>query len=259
MTRTDRPVTTSDHPTHPSAPAVVPRWEWRTFGDDLADLDTLAPLRAAAPVESDETYVLSMYGDASVKVRGGVLDAKVLQQVSGAGLQLWVPTMKAPFPLEAGAVAAAFAALGAPLPGPPPSDVGLEQLLDDLVAPRDDLRHVDIHKSRRRSVVDDCMVELTEMSAEGTTVRTVAVESPDPDLVSRTIGRLGLDGRTNTCVPRGSSRCSAGDRGGSPSSTSAPTRSSSRSVAATTTAPRGSRRRPPWSPGSAKAWRRQAG
>jgi exopolyphosphatase/guanosine-5'-triphosphate,3'-diphosphate pyrophosphatase len=196
-------VTTSDHPTHPSAPAVVPRWEWRTFGDDLADLDTLAPLRAAAPVESDETYVLSMYGDASVKVRGGVLDAKVLQQVSGAGLQLWVPTMKAPFPLGAGAVAAAFAALGAPLPGPPPSDVGLEQLLDDLVAPRDDLRHVDIHKSRRRSVVDDCMVELTEMSAEGTTVRTVAVESPDPDLVSRTIGRLGLDGRTNTSVPRG--------------------------------------------------------
>ena len=73
-------MTMSDHTIHPSAPAVVPRWEWRTFGDDLADLDALAPLRTTASVESDETYVLSMYGDASVKVRDGVLDVKVLQR-----------------------------------------------------------------------------------------------------------------------------------------------------------------------------------
>ena len=196
----------SEHTTHPSAPAVVPRWEWRTFGDDLDaldDLDDLAPLRTAAPVESDETYVLSMYGDASVKVRGGVLDVKVLQRLSGAGLQLWVPTMKAPFPLDAAAVAGAFAALGGPPPETRPADLSLERLLEDLVAPRDDLRRVEIHKRRRRTLVDDCMVELTEVSAEGVTSRTVAVESPDPGLVSRTIGRLGLDGRPNVCVARG--------------------------------------------------------
>ena len=29
-------MTMSDHTIHPSAPSVVPRWEWRTFGDDLA-------------------------------------------------------------------------------------------------------------------------------------------------------------------------------------------------------------------------------
>ncbi|HYJ27223.1 MAG TPA: Ppx/GppA family phosphatase [Nocardioides sp.] len=196
-------MTTSDHTTHPSAPSVVPRWEWRTFGDDLADNDALAPLRTEASAESDETYVLSMYGDASVKVRGGVLDAKVLHRVSGTGLQLWVPTMKAPFPLDAAAVTAAFAALGAPPPETTRTEVTLERLLHDLVAPRDDLRLVDIRKGRRRSLVDDCMVELTEVTVEGRTIRTVAVESPDPDLVLRTIGRLGLDGRPNTSVPRG--------------------------------------------------------
>ena len=195
-------MTTSDHTTHPSAPSVVPRWEWRTFGDDLDDLDDLAPLRTAGPVESHETYVLSMHGDASVKVRDGVLDTKVLQKVSGTGLQLWVPTMKASFPLDAAAVAAALKALGAPPPPAPRTDLSLEQLLEDVVAPRDDLRVVDLHKSRRRSVLDDCMVELTEVSAEGRTIRTVAVESPDPDLVLRTIGRLGLDGRPNISVPR---------------------------------------------------------
>jgi len=193
----------SDHTIHPSAPAVVPRWEWRTFGDALDALDALAPLRTTAPVESDETYVLSMYGDASVKVRAGVLDVKVLQRLSGAGLQLWVPTMKAPFPLDAAAVAGVFAALGVPPPETRRTDLSLEQLLQELVAPRDDLRLVEIHKRRRRTLVDDCMVELTEVSAEGVTSRTVAVESPDPGLVSRTIGRLGLDGRPNVCVARG--------------------------------------------------------
>src|SRR5690349_5956259 len=157
----------TDPTPHPSTPVVVPRWEWRTFGDDLDDVDALGPLRTSAPVDSDETYVLSMYGDASVKVRDGVLDVKVLQRVSGSGLQLWVPTMKAPFPLDAAAVAGAFTALGAPPPGTRLSEVTREQLLRDLVAPRDDLLVVDTGKRRRRSVLDDCMVELTEMSAAG--------------------------------------------------------------------------------------------
>ena len=80
----------------------MPRWEWRTVGD-LEDADeALAFLQEAEPAESDETYVLSMHGDASVKIRDGLLDVKVLRQVNGAGLQLWVPTMKAPFPLDDG-------------------------------------------------------------------------------------------------------------------------------------------------------------
>lgn len=196
-------MTTSSHATHPSAPSVVPRWEWRTFGDDLDQLDALASLRTSAPVESEETYLLSMYGDASVKVRDGVLDVKVMRRVDGAGLQLWLPTLKAPFPLDPDAVAAAFAALGAPPPAHLRTEISLAQLMGDLIAPRDDLRVVATRKRRHRSVVGDCMVELTEVVAEGRTARTVAVESPDPGLVSRTISRLGLDGRTNVCVPRG--------------------------------------------------------
>lgn len=196
-------MTTSDHTTHPPAPTAVPRWEWRTFGDDLDQLDALGELRTASPVESEETYLLSMYGDASVKVRDGILDVKVLRRVDGAGLQLWLPTMKAPFPLGPDAVDTAFTALGAPPPTSEGTVLSLVRLLGDLIAPRDDVRVVVTRKSRRRSVVDDCMVELTEMVAEGRTASTVAVESPDPRLVSRTISRLGLDGRTNVCVPRG--------------------------------------------------------
>lgn len=194
---------TSDQPVHPNAPAVVPRWEWRTFGGLDDDDPALAALRTAATVESDETYVLSRYADASVKVRAGLLDVKVLKRVNSAGLQLWVPALKATFPLDHEAVAAAFTALGVPVPATRRTASTWEALLDEVARRGEDLHVVDTHKSRHRSVLDDCMVELTDVSVGGRSIGTVAVESPDPQLVTATVGRLGLDGRPNVCVPRG--------------------------------------------------------
>jgi exopolyphosphatase/guanosine-5'-triphosphate,3'-diphosphate pyrophosphatase len=196
-------VATVDQPVHPTAPAVVPRWEWRTFGDleDLApDLEALWDLPA---VESDETYVLSMHTDASVKVRHSLLDAKVLQRVDTAGLQLWVPVMKATFPLDDEAVSAVCAALGVPGSITVEDPCSLEVFLTELVETRDDLRAVDVHKKRHRTTLDGCMVELTEMRVDGVDTRTVVLESPEPHLVTAMIDRVGLTGRPNTCVARG--------------------------------------------------------
>jgi exopolyphosphatase/guanosine-5'-triphosphate,3'-diphosphate pyrophosphatase len=47
------------------------------------------------------------------------------------------------------------------------------------------------------------MVEYTVLVADGRTTPTVAVESPDQDLVLRTITALGLEGLANTCVAEG--------------------------------------------------------
>ncbi len=163
-----------------NAPTVVPRWEWRTFGDLDASGGELAALRDASPDVSDETYLLSRTRDASVKIRNGLLDVKELQHVDGSGLQLWVPTAKIEFPATADALDQAFAALG--------------------VA---DIRVVEVHKVRHRSELDGCMVEYTELTADGLDVHTVAAESPDRDLVIATVRRLGLEGRRNTCVPQG--------------------------------------------------------
>ncbi|WP_244929650.1 Ppx/GppA family phosphatase [Nocardioides sp. W7] len=188
-------------PNDPVAPGVVPRWEWRGFGNFDEALDVLASLRAHPAVTSDETYLLSRSRDASVKVRAGLLDLKVLQHVDGAGLQLWVPTLKAGFPVSEGAAATAFEALGLPTPRRP--RYTLEELVREALGSRDDVRVLDVHKSRHRSVLDGCMVEYTELTADGLTTRTVAVESPDSELVSATIRGLGLDGRPNTCVAKG--------------------------------------------------------
>ena len=84
-----------------SAPqAIVPRWEWRTFGRWL-ELPPGSQTLAPGPVrESDEVYVLSP-GGASVKYRDDAVDVKELVQVNAAGLEQWRPTLKASLPLSA--------------------------------------------------------------------------------------------------------------------------------------------------------------
>src|SRR3954451_18969517 len=66
---------------------IVPRWEWRTFGDRVAAVDSyFAGTEPERVQDSDETYLLSLDTDASVKVRDGLMDVKLLERVED-GLQ----------------------------------------------------------------------------------------------------------------------------------------------------------------------------
>ncbi len=183
--------------------AIVPRWEWRTFGErfDVAEdeLGALAPDRIE---ESDETYLLSLDGTDTVKVRGGLLDIKHLEEVSGEGLERWMPVMKAAFPLAAGDVGATLTALGVALASPPGDVPTVEELLAELVKPNPRLLAIGVRKRRGRFTLDGCMVELTEVDTDSGATRTVAVESPDLQLVVATVRRLGLEGRPNVSYPR---------------------------------------------------------
>ena len=83
-----------------AGPGIVPRWEWRTFGDLGPVHDEIAALVTGETQVSDELYVLSVHRDASVKVRDGLLDVKLLDAVGEDGLELWqhpdfVPDLKA--------------------------------------------------------------------------------------------------------------------------------------------------------------------
>ena len=61
---------------------IVPRWEWRTFAEDLGTAaSALRAADAGRVEESDEVYLLAAGSDASVKIRGGQLDVKALQAV----------------------------------------------------------------------------------------------------------------------------------------------------------------------------------
>lgn len=183
---------------------IIPRWEWRTFGESFGESDgRFAALEPSGVQESNEIYLLSPAGDQNVKVRDLLMDIKTLEQVNPDGLEQWKPVMKGAFPLPAAEVKRVFEALGV---APPPlarADYTLEQFVDELAKPYGRLHVVNVHKKRTRYKIDGCMSEMTEVVADGKSIRTVAIESEDPIRVIATVRKLGLDKFQNISYPRG--------------------------------------------------------
>ncbi len=181
--------------------AVVPRWEWRTFGEDFGPAEAqFAALTPENLQESDEIYVISTRGDASVKVRDALMDVKHLEKVNDDGLEQWIPVLKSEFPLDVGDAVTLLAELG--VAGSPAETLTLDELLGTVEA-APELRSVDVHKRRARYTVGGCMAELSAITADGRATRTVAVELEDPELVIAAVRELGLVERPNTCMARG--------------------------------------------------------
>ena len=182
---------------------IVPRWEWRTFAEEFGAADAVvAALEPTLVQESDETYLLSPGADAAVKIRAGLMDIKLLERVSGEGLEQWRPALKETFPLASGEADKVCAALGVSAPPAEGDAFSLEELLAMLAAPERGVRAVAVHKLRRHYSVDDCMTEMTEVVADGRRARTLALESEDPKRVIAAVRELGLSSRTNTSYPR---------------------------------------------------------
>jgi exopolyphosphatase/guanosine-5'-triphosphate,3'-diphosphate pyrophosphatase len=186
---------------------IIPRWEWRTFGEGFGESDRLlASLAPEGVQEGDALYLLSSAADQNVKIRDGLMDIKMLQQVNADRLEQWKPVMKAAFPLSAGEVAKVFDALGLSAPPLARAAYTLDRLIDELVKPSGHVRAVTVHKQRTHSHTGGCPAEVTEVVADGKRTRTVAIESENPALVISAVRELGLDRFENVSYPRGLKR-----------------------------------------------------
>jgi exopolyphosphatase / guanosine-5'-triphosphate,3'-diphosphate pyrophosphatase len=183
---------------------IIPRWEWRTFGQNFGEAERhFAALTPSDVQESDELYFLSAAADENVKVRDDLMDIKALQQVNADGLEQWKPVMKGTFPLPVVEVVKVFFALKIDSPTVARQSYSLEQFTQELVEPSGEVRAVKVHKKRSRYTIDGCMAEMAEVTAEGETIRTVALELEDPAHVIATVRKIGLGGFENINYPRG--------------------------------------------------------
>ena len=183
---------------------IIPRWEWRTFGESFGESDDrFAALEPDSVQESDELYFLSPVTDENVKVRDLLMDVKKLEQVNSEGLEQWKPVMKGSFPLPAAALKNVFDALGVVPPPLARTSYTMEQFLAELVEPGGRVRAVKVHKKRAHYKIDGCMAEMTEVVSDGKKTRTVALESEDPAGVIATVRKLGLDRFENINYPQG--------------------------------------------------------
>jgi exopolyphosphatase/guanosine-5'-triphosphate,3'-diphosphate pyrophosphatase len=189
----------------PVSETIIPRWEWRTFADDLGAagerFDALTPERVT---ESDEVYLLSHDNDASVKLRDERADVKVLEEVDADGLERWRPVLKAAFPLSTDEIRAVMRRVGADADAYTfeREAYTLEQLAAELVRPSARLRTVRVHKRREHYLLGGCKAERTEIRTEHGTRMTIAVESEEPARVIAVVRDLGLADRRNVSLPR---------------------------------------------------------
>ena len=183
---------------------VVPRWEWRTFAGAVPRADVVFDAMTPVSVEeSDEVYLLAPGGD-NVKVRGGLMDVKVLRETDAAGLQRWEPILKATFPLDAEAVRTVFQGLRRPEAVVPPDGLDFDGLMEAAeIDAGDGPRAVRVHKRRARYTVAGCLAERTVVEAGGHRTISIAAESIRPADVLAAIDAMGLRDYCNLDVPTG--------------------------------------------------------
>ena len=182
---------------------ITPRWEWRAFGARFgpaeAIFDALEPTEVR---ESDELYLL---GNAvhNVKIRDDLLDIKILREVNADGLEMWMPVMKARFPLPPGEIRRAFEALELPAPSLARESYTLDQLIEEVIKPHGTVRRANVHKRRVRYKLEGCAAELDDVLVDGRATRSVAIESEDAEAVMRAVRSARLEGWVNTSYMRG--------------------------------------------------------
>lgn len=186
---------------------IVPRWEWRAFGDSFGGTDNpFAGYRPSGTQDSDEIYFLSPATSENVKVRDGLLDIKKFQLANADALEQWKPVLKHGFPLRVAEIKSMFEVLGVPAPALARTEYALQQLIDEVITRVPGMRVVKVHKARTRYSVEGCMAEMAQVTADGKSTRTIALELEDAAKVIAAVRKLGLESYGNVSYPKGLKR-----------------------------------------------------
>ena len=184
--------------------AIVPPWEWRTFTNDLKQAEVNIRRHPEGKVrESSEVYILSEVSMDNTKVRDGLMDIKTLQQVNEERLELWLPIMKGQFPLPVAEIEKVFKCFRVSVPKFQRDQYTFEQYLDEVITPSKLLKAVNVHKKRTGFTINNCIVEIADVTVGEKKVKTAAVEMEDPAMVIATVRELGLDSFPNINYLRG--------------------------------------------------------
>ena len=171
---------------------IIPRWEWRTFGDRFRTADAVFARHEPSQVQDSEELYLLAQGANNVKIRDDLMDIKVLREVDANGLERWEPIMKASFPLSPEDVRTVMDALGLPVPDPV-TPLSRDEFRDVLRSTGVGIvRPVTVRKHRIRYRVGDGAAERSEVHVDGRSAWTIAVESPDATAVYRAVEILGF-------------------------------------------------------------------
>ena len=174
---------------------VIPRYEFRTFAQNFGLVEDKIRIfsRCEKYRESREIYVLSAgNNENNTKIRDDKMDIKVIVKEE-QGLEQWAPRMKGEFPMAVEMIRdEVFPALVVPVPHFERSRYTLDQFQYELIRPHKDLSAAQVIKRRFGFTISGCITEIADLLVNGAAIRTVAVESEDPEAVLHAMEILGL-------------------------------------------------------------------
>jgi len=173
---------------------IIPRWEWRTFGDDLTNgEENIKKYGNARHRESKEIYILSKKSNDNTKIRDELMDIKSPIRINNkTGLEQWTVLAKSAFPIHINDLALVYKAFGLKLPYLDKDEYSYEEYIKELIGKNPDLKMINVEKNRHGYLIDDAIVEIAEVKFNEFTTKTIAVEHADMKVVLNTVKKLGL-------------------------------------------------------------------
>ena len=183
------------------AEQIIPRAEFRVFGQGIIDIVGLAMWHAQAKLfkirQSKEIYILSRHtNEANVKIRDGLLDIKTKVDETPEGYEVFQPRGKFEFPVKKDELAIILDNLLVPITPEKPTYT-LEEFLN-LVDSYPDLTAVDVEKERYGFTVDGVICEYAEVLFNGALIETACAESEDYKTMKEVIKKLEIHNFDNT-------------------------------------------------------------
>jgi hypothetical protein len=176
-------------------------FEFRVFGPRLDHLEEMIrrTFTARNEVTSLETYILSRASDSyNTKIRRGKIDIKALLGIE-RGLEKWARSFTETFPLDNRVIAdKVFTSLELQPPHLERCRYTVEQFLEELVMPRQELSAVRVSKKRTLFMKGCCEAEFAELEIAGKRIYTAALESDETVPLLDLIQDFGLAGQGNT-------------------------------------------------------------
>ncbi|MHA1584491.1 MAG: hypothetical protein ACTSWL_04495 [Promethearchaeota archaeon] len=178
---------------------IIPRWEWRTFGDDLSrGEENIKKFGESRDRVSKEIYILSKNSNDNTKIRDELMDIKSPIRINeDTGLEQWTVLAKSAFPIHINDLALVYKAFGIKLPYLDKDEYSYKEYIEDLIGKNPDLKMINVEKNRHGYLIDDAIVEIAEVKFNEISTKTIAVEHADMEVVLKAVEKLGLTGYKN--------------------------------------------------------------
>ncbi|MDA3814567.1 MAG: hypothetical protein PF570_09995 [Candidatus Cloacimonetes bacterium] len=178
---------------------IIPRWEWRTFGDDLSKGEqNIIKHGNARHRESKEIYILSKNSNDNTKIRDELMDIKSPIRINKeTGLEQWTVLAKSAFPIHINDLALVYKAFGIKLPYLDKDEYSYREYIDLLIGKNPDLKMINVEKNRHGYLIENAIVEIAEVKFNQFETKTIAVEHANMDVVLKIVKKLGLTGYEN--------------------------------------------------------------